>query len=158
MSFRALILVVLAVAVSAQLPFPVALVAPVAPARRTVGVSKYIASIKPVYKTYSAMKGKVVIFTNGITGALNYAGYTIGAEPNIRALNCTTVGGCGIKLTNGVGCSTAAKQGESLFVSPVVSDPWLNEKYDSDAIGQAIFGGEVNIGTSKIVGKPFISK
>ena len=150
MSFKTIILLVLSVAVSAQLS--------VLTSKRTVGVSKFIANIKPIYKSGSTMKGKVVVFTNGITGALMYSGYTIGAEPNIASWNCTTVNGCGAQLHTGVGCRDVAMQGENLFVSPVVSDPWLSEKYDSDSVGQATFAGAVSIGTSRVVGKAFISK
>ena len=119
----------------------------------------YIASIKPIYKSMSNVTGKVLVFTNALTnGVVTFAGYAVGTEPNMMAANCTAIDGCGAHLHLGKSCKDVTLQGPNLFVSPIVVDPWTTVRYSSDYLGHATYGGVVTVGTSKLVGKSFISK
>lgn len=149
MSLRLCLIVILAVVVNAQLPLTLK--------KKTKPVKVYIANIKPFSK-YSKVIGKVMVLANNVAGTISYSGFATNTEAGMLGYNCTVVGGCEAKLTNGKGCSSLAVQGTSMFVSPIVADPWATEKYNSDMYGQATFGGSLSIGTSKVIGKPFISK
>ena len=125
--------------------------------RKTNGV--YIATIKPIYKSNSTVAGKVVVFTNMLTsGVITYAGYATGVEPNLLSSNCTAIDGCGAHLHLGKSCKDITSQGPNLFVSPVVTDPWVSERYSSDYFGHATYGGVVTVGTKKLAGRSFVSK
>lgn len=149
MSLRQCLLVIFAVAVSAQLPTL---------RKRTPSVAVYIANLKPIFRSNSTIRGKVVFFANNIAGGITYSGYSTGAEQGLASFNCTGDNACTAALYNGKSCRDLTYQGEHMFVSPIVADPWTGAKYGSDPSGQAIFGGDVSIGISKIIGKPFISK
>jgi len=65
--------------------------------------------------------------------------------------------GCGVHVHGGTSCESTALQGGHLFAAPVTSDPWVDERYTSDATGYSDFGATVDIGaTGSLAGKPFI--
>lgn len=59
-------------------------------------------------------------------------------------------------IHNGLSCETSALQGGHYFVDPVMSDPWVDDRYSTDYAGVATFAGAATIGTDKVEGRAFI--
>ena len=66
--------------------------------------------------------------------------------------------GCGVHIHEGTSCESADTQGGRLFVAPVTTDPWAEERYETDATGYTTFKGIVTQGTTDIAGRAFIGK
>lgn len=72
----------------------------------------------------SAVKGAVVVFADGNTGAVGYAGFASGLATNLTAANCTDTNGCGVHIHSGKSSTDTTTPGPHYFVNPPVpTDP-----------------------------------
>jgi hypothetical protein len=77
------------------------------------------------------------------------------AEP--AGSDCAAVGGCGVRLLSGTGCTDSTTQGSSFYRSGMETDPWETVGYrTTDADGKATFFDCVNTGGVSFEGNPFV--
>lgn len=116
----------------------------------------------PTYRAYispldgSGVSGIAVVYTQGDT-VLGYAGYTEGVAANLGAADCTATNGCGAHIHSGFSCASSSAQGGHYFATDRVSvDPWIDERYTSDANGLGTYANVIDIGTADVKGRAFL--
>lgn len=106
----------------------------------------------------SGVTGTAVVFAGDDMSTVGYAGHASGLSASLGAANCTATNGCGAHIHSGKSCITAEQGGHYYLDPPVSADPWTEERYDTDASGEASFAGIVMMGTDDLEGRAFISK
>jgi len=86
-------------------------------------------------------------------GAIFFGGVLSGLQPNLdgETDDCSAKNACGVHLHSGRSCTDVLSQEGHYFDTSMFEmheDPWANEKYTSDANGDAVFDGIVHIGHS----------
>lgn len=114
----------------------------------------YYAVIEPLGMFTAKGKAVVSIEPSGVT----YYGNVNGLEANLVAAECTATNGCGVHIHGGSSCTNTTTQGPHLWLPANSTDPWLVEKYSSDAMGMSNLSNLIKFGTNNIEGKPFICK
>jgi hypothetical protein len=71
--------------------------------------------------------------------------------------------GCGVHIHSGTSCFDTTTQGGHYYTDPVLSDPWINERYltsepTSAGFYEGDFKGMISIGTIDIEGHAFVGK
>ena len=118
-------------------------------------------SLSPVYKadilplSGSGVTGIAVVYSSEAS-IVGYAGFATGLKASLTASDCTSTNGCGAHIHNGLSCEDASEQGGHYFVEPVADDPWVDERYSTNAGGLGSFGGIIDIGTNDIHGRAFL--
>ena len=121
----------------------------------------YRASIKSLLSASSGKSadGLVTIFTETGKLMVGYAGIVSNLEPNLLASTCNATNGCGVHIHSGRSCNNTSTQGGHFFYNVTVPvDPWINERYSSDARGKANFQSVVSMGSIDIEGRVFVGK
>jgi hypothetical protein len=118
----------------------------------------YRANIAPLSNTSTTpASGFVTIFTDESLTVIGYAGIVINVEPNLLASACNATNGCGVHIHSGRSCRNVTTQlGHYFNNASVPIDPWIDERYSSDAAGKANFQSIIQIGTIDIEGRAFI--
>lgn len=118
----------------------------------------YRANIVPLSNTSTTpTSGFVTIFTDESSSVIGYAGIVINVEPNLLASACNATNGCGVHIHSGRSCRNVTTQlGHYFNNASVPIDPWIDERYSSDATGKANFQSIIQIGTIDIEGRAFI--
>lgn len=103
--------------------------------------------------------GIVTIFTDLSSNVIGYAGIVKQVEPNLSASTCNATNGCGVHIHSGRSCYNSTLQGGHYFSNASVPiDPWIDERYSSDASGKANFQSIIQIGSIDIEGRAFVGK
>ena len=89
---------------------------------------------------------------------VGYGGHISGLQAGLETATCTATNGCGVHIHAGMGCEDSTAQGGHYFVDPVMSDPWVEARYSSDADGMSTFSDTLMIGTDDIEGRAFVGK
>jgi hypothetical protein len=122
-------------------------------------VTTYRATLKPTASSpFPELVGFVALFTESGTLSLGYAGIVTGLEDDLLAAACNATNGCGVHIHNGTSCTNATTQGGHYFGGDVTEDPWVEQRYSSNADGKANFQSVLNIGTIDIEGRVFLGK
>lgn len=118
----------------------------------------YVASIVEVPGSSSGVTGTAVVFSAGDGTTVGYAGVASGVEASLEAASCTATNGCGAHIHSGTSCADTSSQGGHYYETPVLTDPWIDERYTSDTSGEATYGAVVQLGTNDLQGRAFVSK
>jgi hypothetical protein len=103
--------------------------------------------------------GFATIFTDVTKSIVGYAGIATNLEGNLLASACNATNGCGVHIHSGKSCNSTALQGGHYFNNVTVPiDPWIDERYSSDAAGKANFQAIVQMGTIDVEGRVFIGE
>jgi hypothetical protein len=118
----------------------------------------YRAAIKPLSSTSTTpAEGFVTIFTESVKSVIGYSGIITKLEPNLLASTCTALNGCGIHIHAGRSCFNFTTQGPHYWINTTFPiDPWIKERYSSDASGKANFQSIIKIGSVDIEGRLFM--
>jgi hypothetical protein len=117
----------------------------------------YRATIKPISPSASSPQGFVTIFTESIKSVIGYSGIITQLEPNLLASTCTALNGCGVHIHAGRSCFNFTTQGPHYWNNTTFPiDPWIHERYSSDATGKANFQSIIRIGSVDIEGRLFM--
>ena len=118
----------------------------------------YLVNILPLRITpTTTASGFVSIFTDDSSFVIGYAGIVQGVEPNLLSSACNATNGCGVHIHSGRSCyNTTTQLGHYFNNASLPIDPWINERYSSDAAGKANFQSIIQIGTVDIEGRAFI--
>ena len=101
--------------------------------------------------------GFATIFTDAATMNVGYAGIVTKLESNLLASTCNATNGCGVHIHSGKSCNSTATQGGHYYNNMTVPiDPWIDERYSSNANGKANFQAIVQMGTIDIEGRVFV--
>ena len=124
----------------------------------TAETISYRAKILPLSNTSTTpAHGFVTIFTDISSTVIGYAGIVNNVEPSLLASTCNATNGCGVHIHSGRSCTNTTFQGGHYFSNVSVPiDPWINERYSSDAAGKTNFQSILQIGTVDIEGRAFI--
>lgn len=101
--------------------------------------------------------GFATIFTDSPSLTIGYAGIVNYVQPGLLASTCNAINGCGVHVHTGRSCANATTQGGHYYNNvsfPI--DPWIDERYSSDATGNATFQSIVQIGSIDIEGRVFV--
>ena len=102
--------------------------------------------------------GNVVVSSIDSPGVLGYYGVASGVMPNLN-MCVGDPNACGVHVHSGFSCDNATVQGGHFFDQTFIpNDPWANEQLESDANGNATFGGILDIGTFDLEGRAFIGE
>jgi hypothetical protein len=103
--------------------------------------------------------GFATIFTDATKSIVGYAGIVTKLENNLLASTCNATNGCGVHIHSGKSCNNTVTQGGHYYNNVTVPiDPWIDERYSSDATGKANFQGIVSMGTIDVEGRVFVGK
>jgi hypothetical protein len=118
----------------------------------------YRVNIQPLTSTLNLpATGFATIFTESTKLIVGYAGIVSNLESNLLASMCNATNGCGVHIHSGKSCNSTATQGGHYFNNATVPiDPWIDERYSSDAAGKANFQAIVQMGTIDVEGRVFI--
>jgi len=121
-------------------------------------VATYKAAISEIPGTGSGVTGLVVVFV-GDDSTVGYAGIVEGLMPDLSAFGCNATNGCGVHIHDGKSCENTTLPGGHYFEAPQTVDPWIEERYSSNANGTANFAGVADIGnTNDLEGRAFVGK
>lgn len=122
-------------------------------------VNVYVADLLPF--NGSSVIGKATVFVDDENnGLIGYGGYAMNvATSSLSNSQCSKyTNGCGVHIHDGFACDNTTVQGGHYYeaTSKVTGDPWINERFTSNANGYATYSNVINIGTDFVVGKPFV--
>jgi hypothetical protein len=118
----------------------------------------YRATITPLLPTSTTpAEGFVTIFTESSKSVIGYSGIVTKLESNLLASKCTALNGCGVHIHAGRSCFNTTTQAPHYYINTTFPiDPWIDERYSSDASGKANFQSIIQIGSIDIEGRVFL--